>query len=678
MPKELKETVADVPRLLSEWDEEENTKEGLFPDKLGSQSNKPAHWKCKCGHRWVAKINSRYQGHGCPRCAKQNKTSFPEQAVFFYVKRRFPDAISRYKGILPNGMELDVYVPSLRIGVEYDGANWHKDSGLDHERNKYRLCKEKGVKLLRIKENREHWGKEDLADLIIRVIPRNAFYLDYAIRTVLSYMGDTDFANCWGWQKEIDLFSLQHSAPRNVTLQDELLRQAAKEKLFMDRLAALSNGPQVTTDVNTKRDRNLIFESYRVQLGEESFAAKHPELLCEWDDNQNRGLHPDMFAEFSTVKVWWKCKNCHNPWKAAFGVRSRGSGCPYCSGRYVLAGFNDLQTRCPEIAAQWHPTKNGKWNPSDFTFGSGHQAWWLCPVCGQSWKTGINNRSTQGHGCPYCEHERPIPGVNDLPTLRPDLMKEWDYEKNEGKDPSAFMPSSNKRVWWKCSKCGYQYQAFINNRNKGTGCKRCAGQIVIPGVNDLASQYPEIAKEWDYEKNGDVRPENVIAKTSKPYWWIDSFGHSWETAPSNRIRGTNCPVCAGNTVLTGFNDLATVYPEIAAEWHPTKNDGLPASAVSKGYSKKAWFICPKCGGEYQSYVGNKIKGYGKCPYCSKRKTRGKRVFLLETGQSFGTLREAAEAVGQTDIKKIQACCAGRTKQAFGFHWEYRMVKKDEE
>ena len=674
MPRKIKETVADVPTLLSEWDEEENSKEGLFANKLGSQSNKTAHWKCKFGHKWTAKINNRYHGRGCPRCSKRTKTSFPEQAVFFYVKKRFPDAISGYRDIFPNGMELDVYVPSLKIGVEYDGVAWHKDSGLEKERRKYCICRDNGIVLLRIKENRDHWHASGLADGIIKTVPNNDSLLDFAIRTVLATMGDQDLLESFQSSFEIDLSTFAYDPFARKDPASSLLETISKQQKQMQRLLRLTNGPAVTTNVNTKRDRNLILESYLVRLGESSFASKHPDKAKEWGYAKNGGLAPDMFAEHSSVKVWWICKDYGHSWRASIAVRARGNGCPYCAGQRVLAGFNDLQTKHPELAAQWHPTKNGSQKPIDFTFGSGHKAWWLCPACGQSWKAKINSRSVNGRGCPFCHHEKPIPGVNDLPTIRADLMEEWNYERNVGTDPASLMPSSQKKVWWRCKKCGFEYQALVSNRNKGTGCRRCAGQILLRGVNDLATLYPHLAKEWDTGRNGGINPSEVFAQTNKKYWWTDSFGHSWQASPNNRIWGTNCPICSGNKVLTGFNDIATTNPEIASEWHPTKNGSVAPSSVSKGYTKKVWFLCPKCGGEYESFIGNKIKGFGKCPHCSERKTRAKKVYLVETGQYFDTLKQAARSIGQEDIRSIQACCAGRIKQAFGLHWEYRILK----
>ena len=151
-----KETVQDVPFLMLEWDVELNSQYGIFPQLLGSQSNEYAYWKCSYGHQWKAKINNRYNGRGCPECRKRKRTSFPEQAIFFYAKQKFQDAINSYKSIFNNGMELDIFIPSLMIGIEYDGLAWHDDTKLNREKEKYRICQECSIKLIRLKENEKH------------------------------------------------------------------------------------------------------------------------------------------------------------------------------------------------------------------------------------------------------------------------------------------------------------------------------------------------------------------------------------------------------------------------------------------------------------------------------------------------------------------------------------------
>ena len=457
---------------MQEWDFDTNSTLGILPEKLGSQSNTYAYWKCKYGHKWKAKISNRYHGRGCPECRKGLKTSFPEQAVFYYIKKVFPDAINSYKDVFSNGMEIDVYIPSIKTGIEYDGIAWHKDETLEKEERKYEICKQNGIILIRFKENVAH-NRNDLniADHIIIVrrqftgSPISFAALDYAIRELLYLLSDYDPTN------------LSYGLFQSV--------------VDPEKWEELARGPRVKTDVDSRRDRDLIYQNYLVNKENNSLAAQFPEVAALWHPTKNGELTPEMFSPHSNISVWWLGK-CGHEWDNPITVMTRGSGCPYCHGQRVLKGFNDLETVYPDIATQWHPTKNGKNKPDMFTFGSGHRAYWLCPVCQQEWQAAINNRTTNHRGCPYCAHERPIKGVNDLPTVRPNLLLEWDYEKNGDLDPTDFMASSNKKVWWKCAECGYEYKTLINNRTKGTGCKRCAGQILIPGgkrFRNAVSQY---------------------------------------------------------------------------------------------------------------------------------------------------------------------------------------------
>ena len=131
MPRKINERLSNVDWLMKEWDWEKNT---LDPSTLASQSNQKAWWKCKYGHSWQAKINNRYNGRGCPICRYRLKTSFPEQAIYFYVKKIFADAINGYTDIFKNGMELDIYIPSIRVGIEYDGRAWHNERSLIKEK----------------------------------------------------------------------------------------------------------------------------------------------------------------------------------------------------------------------------------------------------------------------------------------------------------------------------------------------------------------------------------------------------------------------------------------------------------------------------------------------------------------------------------------------------------------
>ena len=79
-----------------------------------------------------------------------------------------------------------------------------------------------------------------------------------------------------------------------------------------------------------------------------------------------------------------------------------GSGCPYCAGKKVLKGFNDLATLEPKVAESWHPTLNGRLTPETVTVGSRRKVWWQCPE-GHVWKAVVYSRAgRQRAGCPVC------------------------------------------------------------------------------------------------------------------------------------------------------------------------------------------------------------------------------------------------------------------------------------
>ena len=145
----------------------------------------------------------------------------------------------------------------------------------------------------------------------------------------------------------------------------------------------------------------------------------------------------------------------------------------------------------PELAREWHTTKNGDLKPTDVTAGSNKKVWWLCQECGQEWQATISNRS-RGHGCPYCAGRLPIVGETDLATVNPELTKEWHTTKNGDLKPADVTENSGKRVWWRCKE-GHEWKATICNRSSGRGCPYCARKLPIV-VHTTQVCIPELAK----------------------------------------------------------------------------------------------------------------------------------------------------------------------------------------
>ncbi len=283
----------------------------------------------------------------------------------------------------------------------------------------------------------------------------------------------------------------------------------------------------------------LTLEGWCRQIGNIS-------LLREWNNEKNAPLTPQAVGSGSHKRVWWKCERGHE-WQTEIRVRTGGADCPFCSGRTLCGGNNDLATIYPELAAQWDKEKNASLSPSQVLPGSHRYVWWKCEH-GHSWRARIISRS-RGSGCPICTGKTVIAGENDLNTLYPLLAVQWDHEKNGELSPSEVTAYSNKRVWWKCS-LGHEWQAVIAARTSGNyGCPFCTGKRVLAGFNDLATLYPELAKQWEPELNGSLTPSLVTPGSHKRVWWKCSEGHVWKAVIFSRTgkQKCGCPVCAGKT-----------------------------------------------------------------------------------------------------------------------------------
>lgn len=338
-------------------------------------------------------------------------------------------------------------------------------------------------------------------------------------------------------------------------------------------------------------------------------------LLSQWDKERNSPLTPAQLSYGSKRKVWWRCEKGHS-WQAAVYTRTGGgTGCPYCSGRRTLAGVTDLATRYPELARQWHPSKNGSLTPAQVSPGSHRAAWWICGK-GHVWRAQVKSRAA-GSGCPVCANRKIVARDNDLAAHYPELERQWHPTKNGMLLPTQVPPGSRRKVWWRCEK-GHAWQATVYSRvSGGNGCPYCAGRRVLPGENDLASRYPAVAAQWHPSRNRPLTPQQVTSASNRKVWWQCRLGHAYEAAVASRtLRGSGCPYCAGRKVLVGFNDLSTLEPTVAAQWHPTLNGDLTPEMVTAGSRRKVWWQCPE-GHSWKAAVyaraGQQKSG---CPVCA--------------------------------------------------------------
>ena len=343
-------------------------------------------------------------------------------------------------------------------------------------------------------------------------------------------------------------------------------------------------------------------------------ATTHPELVKEWHPTKNIDISPNHVSKGSGLKVWWKCpKGDDHEWISRIDGRVGGNGCPICSRRKAVKS-NCLETTHPELAKQWHPTLNGKLTPKDVLVGNNKKAWWKCPEGDDhEWQAVINSRRGSV-GCPVCVGQKVVKS-NCLDTTHPEIAKDWHPTKNSKLTPYDFSSGSSKKVWWKCEKGDdHIYQQPIYTKVTFGGCPVCSGYKVVKS-NSLSTLEPELAKQWHPTKNGKLTPSDVTIGSGKKVWWKcpEADDHEWIISISNRLYNA-CPMCSGNKVVKS-NCLDTTHPELAKQWHPKKNGKLTPNDVISGSGKKIWWKCPKGEDhEWNSVVYSRTSGVG-CPYC---------------------------------------------------------------
>ena len=272
----------------------------------------------------------------------------------------------------------------------------------------------------------------------------------------------------------------------------------------------------------------------------------NPLLASEWHPSKNGILTSKMFTRGSKKKVWWQChKNMSHEWPAQISSRQSGHGCPFCA-KLKINLENSLASKYPEIASQWHPTKNGNLTADQIAPRAKKKYWWKCNMADDhEWEASVDNR--QKGGCSICAKWVTVTS-NALTTTHPDLIREWHPIKNDSIRPDDFNAGSNRKVWWKCAKAeDHEWDAKINSRTRqnASGCPCCAN-LKIVNSNCLATTHPKLVEEWASDKNA-ISPFNVVWGSRQKVFWRckNDVNHVWEASISNRAskREQGCPSC---------------------------------------------------------------------------------------------------------------------------------------
>nr|ANV79212.1 hypothetical protein [uncultured Candidatus Thalassoarchaea sp.] len=379
--------------------------------------------------------------------------------------------------------------------------------------------------------------------------------------------------------------------------------------------------------------------------GRNSLAVKYPNIAAEFDYQKNYPITPHNIVSGTNKKVWWICKECDWEWDCSVIQRTKdnATGCPSCYGRTSRPGKKAwLSLESPSVARQFHPTKNGDISADKIRGGSSRKVWWLCEVCENEWEARISSRTSQGAGCPFCSgNSLHSDKRNSILNTHPELIKELHPSKNAGIDISELMAGSSERLVWICKDCDHEWDIPLTNRaHNGSGCPVCANLAIhIDGRNSLAKVNPKLSEELHPTKNGDFTADNIIPGSSKKFWWkCKSCTHEWRASPDNRNgRGRGCPACNNKVIhIDGRNSMTSMYPDMARQFHPTKNGKMTPETTIAGSHKKIWWVCYDCDHEWKTSPGGRISNDSRkigmttgCPACTNQVVHidGRNSFL---------------------------------------------------
>lgn len=549
------------PDVAKEWHPFKN--DNLTPFDITSGSSKKVWWLCKRGHEWMAPPKSRVNGSGCPHC--KSKSSRLEIRLLSELIPIFKDVKWREK---IHGFECDIYIPRYSIGVEVDGYPWHKGYENRDKRKDDTLLKH-GIKIYRVRHYK--LSKIRGEDIIFNDIDKKLSI----IKKVLFQIKLNQNLS----KNEED--KIQEYISSNAFINDEMYR----------RIVSYLPSPEP----------------------ENSLATIYPHLKKEWDYHKNSPLKPEMFSTGSHKTIWWKCKKGHS-WEETIKHRTIGYKCPYCSGRRI-GDDNNFAVKYSYLLHEWLTEKNFGLDPYKLAPKSNIKVWWKCTKGGHEWEATISSRTAAKSGCPYCSGRR-VSGENNLAFKYPNVAREWHPFNNKNLTPFDVTPGTNKKVWWQCNQ-GHEWKASIADRKGGHGCPYCTGKKTAKD-NSLAVLFPNLVKEWHTELNNDLKPTLVTPGSRRKIFWTCQYRHIWTASIYSRTKnGHGCPYCAGQRA-TKENNLATKYPQIAKEWHPTKNSFPPEEATPRSNKKVSW----KCnnGHEWEATIKSRTRGKGQpgvggCPIC---------------------------------------------------------------
>jgi len=540
--------------LAGQWHPTRNSGSALRTYTPGSSQR--FWWRCELGHEWRAAIGGRVHGSGCPYCAHRGPDAATPDTCLAAVN---PQLAAQWHPTRNDARTASDVLPwsSARVWWRCEhGHEWRMTVSAGSSSRRCPFCS----------------GRRASAENNLTITA-------------------PDIAAQW-------------HPTRNSPLTAREVTSSSGRRIWW----RCERGHEWRSPVRVRRTGGCARCSRRRPSAEHNLAAAAPQIAAQWHPDLNGERSPQAVAPRSHVRAWWRCARGH-VWQATVVSRTKsGSGCPVCARETTARARDSLPITHPALAAQWHPDLNCDITAAEVTYGSSRKVWWLCSE-NHSWRAQIGNRA-RGSGCPYCAGKLPT-ATNNLAVQNPALAAQWHPTRNDNLTPVDITPYVGVKAWWHCS-AGHEWPSRVADRNRqGHGCPYCSGHL--PSLtNNLATGSPALAAQWHPTRNGPLQPTDVTVASSRQVHWFCGRGHAWRAAISNRSRGVGCPYCAGK-LPTATNNLAVQNPELAAQWHPTRNDNLTPVDVTPVAGRRVAWLCG-CGYQWVAQLNNRQRAAG-CPCC---------------------------------------------------------------
>ena len=578
------------PEMAAMWDYEENG--DATPDNTREHSNEKYAFKCDNGHKFKIDLGKLYNKDGntssCPFCKGVTRlvlegtndltTMIPEIADFWDYENN------------------DVLPSTLTKGSGYK-ANFKCSKGHSFRRKVYQFSLDPKCPECRTIENTQKYSIKNLR-------PESYKFWDFEKNTLdpsltSAYLNEDAFWKCpdcgYEWVQRIST------------------------------RCASRGGKCPSHDL-----KRVFSEEFGLKYND-SFLYKNPDASKFWNIKLSNGLCPENTPKYSTKEIYMNCsRGKHKPYRIKVcNIKKPPYGCPECIKEDAEESYKkySLKFNVPCAVDMWDYTNNGM-SIDDAKIYMIESANFVCRE-GHCFSRSLRIFA-KNQDCPIC-------GMNTV-VKYPHLVKQWNFKKNKGYDINLISANSKEVVWWRCKKCGYEWQTQILSRKQSAGhCPCCEERtVVVKGITDLFSVIPDIKRFYDFETNKDINPDELsVASQTHVNWKCDTCGYKWCTSVATRITTENgvykvksCPACTGQVRTKSYGEE---YPDLAKRFADELNNCSLYDIVEYKYSVKLYYwYCDRCDEIFESTIDIMVNArnseFKGCSYCAGKKVKRENSF----------------------------------------------------